>query len=54
MWKIKLLIRQFKCNHEYYRVRKAYGDERVHTLYRSTWRCSDCGKLKHSTWMDRP
>lgn len=33
---------------------KAYGDERIHGLYLSTWRCRECGKLKHSTWMDRP
>lgn len=48
------IFRRMKCKHNYYPLRKAYGDERIHGLYLSTWRCRECGKLRFSTWVDRP
>lgn len=54
MWKIKLIVRQLMCNHDYYPVNKTYGDERLHSLYKSAWRCCECGKLKRSFYVDKP
>ena len=48
------VFRRMKCKHDYYLLRKAYGDERIHGLYLSTWKCKECGKLRFSEWMDRP
>ncbi|WIW36249.1 hypothetical protein [Escherichia phage pEC-N1203-2Af.1] len=48
------VFRRMKCKHNYYLLRKAYGDERIHGLYLSTWKCKECGKLRFSTWVDRP
>lgn len=48
------VFRRMKCKHNYYPLRKAYGDERIHGLYLSTWRCRECGKLRFSTWVDKP
>lgn len=48
------VFRRMKCKHDYYLLRKAYGDERIHGLYLSTWKCKECGKLKFSEWGDRP
>lgn len=48
------VFRRMKCKHNYYPLRKAYGDERIHGLYLSTWRCRECGKLRFSKWVDRP
>ena len=48
------VFRRMKCKHTYDLLRKAYGDERIHGLYLSTWKCKECGKLRFSTWMDRP
>ncbi|WPK41856.2 hypothetical protein [Escherichia phage vB-EcoP-XT18] len=47
------VFRRMKCKHNYYLLRKAYGDERIHGLYLSTWKCKECGKLRFSTWVDR-
>nr|DAM15083.1 MAG TPA: Halobacterial output domain 2 [Caudoviricetes sp.] len=54
MWKLKMIIRQIKCNHEYYPIRVSMGDERLHAYYKSIWRCADCGKVRNSKWVDRP
>lgn len=48
------VFRRMKCKHDYYLLRKAYGDERIHGLYLSTWKCKECGKLRFSEWIDRP
>ena len=47
------VFRRMKCKHNYYLLRKAYGDERIHGLYLSTWKCKECGKLRFSTWIDK-
>lgn len=54
MWKIKLLIKQLRCKHDYYHIVKTYGDERLHSYYQSAWRCSACGKIHWSKRLNRP
>lgn len=53
MMKLKAILRQLVCKHYYYPVNKTYGDERLHSLYKSSWRCCECGKLKHSFYVDK-
>lgn len=42
------------CKHDYVFVRNIYGDEIIHSGFkRSIWKCSRCGKVKYSEYLDK-